>query len=220
MKRIAEGRTAEIFQHSHESVIKLYRNGFPKEAILYEYEITKQIASLGIPVPQVKELVEIEGRLGIIFEYIQGQPLLQKMVENPLELDDFAELLADIHVMLHSFEVPADEGSKHFRRQKEVLASNIQRAAQLSSDEKNAIQYCLEELANGNRVCHGDFHPDNVMVGHKRWVIDWTDGMIGNPAGDIARTFLLLRYGTLPDAAPDHVKEELQGMRDRMGMCM
>jgi uncharacterized protein (TIGR02172 family) len=217
MKRIAEGRTAEIFQHSHESVIKLYRSGFPKEANTYEYEITKQIASLGIPVPQVNGLVEIEERVGIIFEYINGKPLLQKMVENPLALDDFAEMLADMHVMLHRFENPANEGGKHFRQQKEVLASNIHQAAQLSLDERDAILQCLEELLTGNRVCHGDFHPDNVMVGEKRWIIDWTDGMIGNPAGDVARTLLLLRYGTLPDAAPDHVKEQLQGMRERIG---
>ncbi|MZQ86961.1 phosphotransferase [Paenibacillus sp. 5J-6] len=217
MKRIAEGRTAEIFQQSHESVIKLYRSGFPKEAISYEYEITKRVASLGIPVPQVYGLVEIEERVGIIFEYLDGKPLLQKMVEHPLELDDFAVMLADIHVMLHRFEVPADEGVNHFRKQKEVLASNIHQVDQLSPDEKNAILQYLEELPNGNRVCHGDFHPDNVLIGEKRWILDWTDGMIGNPAGDVARTLLLLRYGTLPDAAPDHVKEQLEGVRKQMG---
>lgn len=36
MKRIGEGRTAEIFEHSQEKVLKLYRIGFPKDAILYE----------------------------------------------------------------------------------------------------------------------------------------------------------------------------------------
>lgn len=217
MKRIAEGRTAEIFQQSHESVVKLYRSGFPKEAITYEYEITKQIASLGIPVPQVKGLVEMEERVGIIFEYLEGKPLLQKMVEHPLELDDYAVILADIHVMLHSFEVPADGGGKRFRKQKEVLASNIHQVEQLSPDEKDAILQCLEELPTGHRVCHGDYHPDNVIVGEKQWIIDWTDGMMGNPAGDVARTLLLLRYGTLPDAAPDHVKEQLEHVRRQMG---
>ncbi|MDU0200586.1 phosphotransferase family protein [Paenibacillus sp. MAH-36] len=217
MKRIAEGRTAEIFQHYHESVIKLYRNGFPKEAIIYEYEITKQVASLGISVPRANEFVEIDGRVGISFEYIEGKPLLQKMVEHPQELDDFSEMLADMHVTLHRCEVPADERGKPFRKQKEVLAYNIHQAPQLSTDEKNAILQMLEVLPNGNRVCHGDFHPDNAMVGEKRWIIDWMTGMSGHPAGDITRTLLLFRYGTLPEAAPSHVKDQLQAMRKRMG---
>lgn len=217
MKRLAEGRTGEIFQQSHESVIKLYRSGFPKEAIIYEYEITKQLASLGIPVPQVYGLVEMEQRMGISFEYIEGKPLLQKMAEHPLELEDFAVLLADIHVMLHNSEIPVDESGKRFRKQKEVLTSNIHRVDQLTQDEKDTILQCLDGLPTGNRICHGDYHPDNVMVGKKHWIIDWTDGMMGNPAGDVARTLLLLRYGTLPDAAPDHVKEQLEEVRRQMG---
>ncbi|MCY9659736.1 aminoglycoside phosphotransferase family protein [Paenibacillus chondroitinus] len=217
MKRIAEGRTAEIFQEHHESVIKLYRSGFPKDAIIYEYEITKQVASLGISVPMVHELVEMEGRIGINFEYIEGKPLLQKMAEHPQELDDFAEILAEMHVTLHRCEVPADERGKPFRKQKEMLAHNIHQAPQLSTDEKHAILQILEALPNGNRVCHGDFHPDNAMVGEKRWIIDWMTGMVGHPAGDIARTLILFRYGTLPEAAPSHVKDQLQAMRERMG---
>lgn len=38
-------------------------------------------------------------------------------------------------------------------------------------------------------ICHGDFHPRNVVVDADRiWVIDWTDAGIGDRHGDIART--------------------------------
>ena len=43
-------------------------------------------------------------------------------------------------------------------------------------------------------VCHGDFHPLNVIVnGEAATVIDWTDAGLGDPMGDVARSALLLR---------------------------
>jgi aminoglycoside phosphotransferase (APT) family kinase protein len=42
-------------------------------------------------------------------------------------------------------------------------------------------------------VCHGDFHPLNVMVdGASAAVIDWTDAGLGPREADVARTVLLL----------------------------
>ncbi|MFD0698095.1 phosphotransferase family protein [Paenibacillus sp. GCM10027628] len=217
MKQIGEGRTAEIFAHSHDKVLKLYRLGIPKDAIIYEFEINKRVASLGIPVPEVYGLIESEGRVGIIFQYIEGNSLLQKIVQNPFELNYYTKLLAEMHSQIHKHEINTDDVGKHFRKQKEVLAVNIHHAAPLSKDEKNAIIHYLEKLPNGNYLCHGDFHPDNVMVGEEKWIIDWMTGMIGNPAGDIARTMLLFRYGTLPEETPSHIMEALRLMRDKIG---
>jgi aminoglycoside phosphotransferase (APT) family kinase protein len=52
-----------------------------------------------------------------------------------------------------------------------------------------------EELVGGPAVvCHGDFHPLNVMVdGRRSWVLDWSDAGLGPPESDVARTLLLLR---------------------------
>ncbi len=42
-------------------------------------------------------------------------------------------------------------------------------------------------------LCHGDFHPKNVIVSAEGPVIvDWFDACRGNAVGDIARTSLLL----------------------------
>jgi uncharacterized protein (TIGR02172 family) len=217
MKRIGEGRTAEIFEHSHERVLKLYRIGFPNDAIMYEYEINKLVATLGIPAPEVYGLVEFEERVGIIFQYIEGISLIQKIVQNPLELNYITEMLAEMHFQIHKHEINTDLGM-HIRKQKEVLTQNIHHATQLSNDEKNSIIHYLEKLPNGNCLCHGDFHPDNAMVGEQKWIIDWMTAMIGNPAGDIARTLLLFRFGTLPEGTPSHIKEALTPlMRNKMG---
>ena len=46
-------------------------------------------------------------------------------------------------------------------------------------------------------VCHGDFHPDNIMLTSRGpVVIDWMAACSGEPAADVARTVLLLSIGT------------------------
>jgi aminoglycoside phosphotransferase (APT) family kinase protein len=43
-------------------------------------------------------------------------------------------------------------------------------------------------------VCHGDFHPGNVILGnHTVVIIDWIDAARGNPTADTARTSIILR---------------------------
>ena len=47
-------------------------------------------------------------------------------------------------------------------------------------------------------VCHGDFHPLNVMVdGDRASVIDWTDAGLGPREADVARTALLFHIAAI-----------------------
>ncbi|MNJ61736.1 Phosphotransferase enzyme family protein [compost metagenome] len=66
------------------------------------------------------------------------------------------------------------------------------------------IIHHLQALPEDHQLCHGDYHPDNVLIANQdnSWVIDWMTGMAGNPLGDIARSVLLLTYGTLPEGTP------------------
>ena len=44
----------------------------------------------------------------------------------------------------------------------------------------------------GRGVCHFDFHPSNVLVGSRGWVvIDWLTVAAGPSAADLARTLVL-----------------------------
>lgn len=53
----------------------------------------------------------------------------------------------------------------------------------------------LDRLPTGDRLCHGDYHPGNVLVAADRvGVIDWGYASRGVPEADHARTILLLRW--------------------------
>jgi aminoglycoside phosphotransferase (APT) family kinase protein len=61
----------------------------------------------------------------------------------------------------------------------------------------------LAGMPEGDRLCHGDFHPVNVMGETSRpFVIDWPDACRGDPAADVCRSFLLLKLHALEIAEP------------------
>jgi hypothetical protein len=52
----------------------------------------------------------------------------------------------------------------------------------------------LAELPRENRICHGDFHPGNIIISNnKYYVIDWFGTTSGDILSDIAHTYLILR---------------------------
>jgi aminoglycoside phosphotransferase (APT) family kinase protein len=52
-------------------------------------------------------------------------------------------------------------------------------------------------------LCHGDFHPDNIVLSARGPVIlDWVDAARGHPLADVARTALLMQHAALPAHMP------------------
>ncbi|MCY3413149.1 MAG: phosphotransferase [Candidatus Heimdallarchaeota archaeon] len=69
----------------------------------------------------------------------------------------------------------------------------------MDDQEKEKILMYLDSLQDDAVICHGDFHPDTILIGKQGPVtIDWLTVCKGNPAADVARTRLLLSLGTPP----------------------
>ncbi|PAK55758.1 aminoglycoside phosphotransferase family protein [Paenibacillus sp. 7541] len=214
MKQIGQGRTADIFEHHEDEnmIIKLYKRSFPEDAINQEFQISNLVYSLGINTPQPIELIQLDHRKGIIFRRISGVSLLKIMGKSPLSINKHSRKLATLHHNLHGHHVVGE-----LRQQKNVLSNNIKSASALTESEKNIIIDYLEKLPHdNNRLCHGDYHPDNVMVGEENWIIDWMTGMYGNPAGDVARSVILLSTGTMPNGTSKHINSVINFLRDKL----
>src|SRR5215471_5491052 len=69
-RRIGEGRTAEIYAWGETEVLKLYRPGWPPSSVEQEAHISHLVAEISLPVPAVGAVIEVDGRLGIVFERI------------------------------------------------------------------------------------------------------------------------------------------------------
>jgi aminoglycoside phosphotransferase (APT) family kinase protein len=100
--------------------------------------------------------------------------------------------------------------------QKQLLRQKIISATALAPAQREAAISALDQLPTGNRLCHGDFHPDNIIMSTRGAVtIDWMTGSQGNPLADVARTSLLLQLGELPPGTPALIRSIVTAARGR-----
>jgi Ser/Thr protein kinase RdoA (MazF antagonist) len=187
---IAEGRTAEIYLWDDQHVLKLYRDWCPSDWVEYEAHVARAIYEAGIPSPEAGEIVEVKGRRGLIYQRIEGASMLQDMNARPWMILNHGRSLAELHAEIHQKSI---NGLPSY---KDRLGYDIRSTSHLSEEIRNKALLLLEVLPLGENVCHGDFHPGNIILTPTGpIVIDWMTASTGSPWADVARANLLLSIG-------------------------
>lgn len=190
---LARGRTAEIYAWGNGRVLKLFFDWCPESWARQEARVTRAVHAAGLPVPAVEDMIEVDGRTGIVFERVAGRSMVQELLARPWQLYRIASTLAELHAAMHKCEVP---GLPSFSA---ALERRVRGLDGLPDATKETVLRLLDRLPEGNAVCHGDFHPDNVLLTERGPVIlDWMTATEGNPLGDVARTSLILQMGGPP----------------------
>ena len=189
---IAQGRTADVYEWDDGQILKLFHHWFEMGDVEYERKIAQAVHASGVRSPAVGDLVEIQGRKGLIYERVPGESMLSRFRRQPWKVFQFGRTLAGLHAQMHSCVFEADVPA-----QRRKLPHKIKTADALPDLLKAKLLSTLESLPERDRVCHGDFHPDNVLIdGHNATVIDWIDATRGNPLADVARTSIILLGAT------------------------
>lgn len=181
-----------LFAWGEDQVIKLYSPETPDDWIRDLGQMERVLYDAGLPVPEVGDLVEVDGQLGQIYERIEGPTLAEALFgqseQDPKSVRHLAHRFAEIHASIHAVGfIPG------LSRQREIFPTLIDRAPSLNSEDKEATREAFNELPTGHQLCHGDFHPFNVILSPRRAVvIDWNNAHLGNPLEDVARSTLML----------------------------
>lgn len=193
-KPFAVGATAEIYAWENGQVLKLFREWVTADAVRTEARTARLVHASGAPVPAVGEVVEIDGRMGLLYERIDGRSMLAALAAQPWRLVHFARQLAALQADLHKRSVPAGMPT-----QRERMRGRIERAEAIPSATSQRVLALLDSLPAGSQLCHGDFHPDNVLLTARGPVIiDWIDATAGHPLADVARSSLLMSFAQPP----------------------
>ena len=185
---LAEGRMAEVYEWEDGWVLKLLRAEWNnRETAEYEANKTRLAHATGYRTPAVGEIIEVDGRMGTLYERFDGVVMGQALARDMLHAMRYARRLAELHAEMHSYQAPG------LPARKESLVERIESLTQLSAQTKQAVLDLLDTLPNGEALLHGDFHPENIILaGEEALVIDWIDASKGAPLSDVARTSILL----------------------------
>ena len=192
---LAAGNVAEVFEWGSR-VVKLYRSAGAKPTVFREAGNHAAVEALG-PVPAIRSVQQIGDLWGIIFDRVRGPSFAERMRGDPTTLPRCLEILAQLQARINA------HLAHEFRSLKVRLATNIARAKLLDEPRKQLLLGRLADMPDGDRLCHGDFHPINVMgEASQPLVIDWPDASRGDPAADVCRSYLLLKLHAEDIAEP------------------
>jgi aminoglycoside phosphotransferase (APT) family kinase protein len=181
------GRVAEVFACG-ELVVKLYKPAVPKRSPFGEAAILAAVETLGLPAPVVYGVHRIGDRWGVLMSRVDGPTLADAMKHHAGTLPAQLTRMARLQLQVHS------RRATQFANLKMRVATNIHQASMLSEPRRRTLLAGLTAMPEGDRLCHGDFHPYNIMgpLGHEV-LIDWPNASQGDPAADVCRTYVLLR---------------------------
>jgi tRNA A-37 threonylcarbamoyl transferase component Bud32 len=185
---IARGNTSDVWAWTTTTVVKLLRPGIPEHWAELEAAITERVRAAGLPVPATEGVIDVDGRRGIVLERVAGASMWDCMRDDPGRIPTLVDELVDLQCALLAAG-PIDGVPELVVR----VRAKIHAADELPPGERDAAKALLDDLEVGSALCHGDFHPANLLGSSGRWVIvDWFDAAVGNATADLARSSLLM----------------------------
>lgn len=185
---VGVGRTSTVYGYGDGAVVKVPFANVPKHWTALEARFTTAARDLGLPVPEVLGVVDIDDRPSIIFERIEGRSLLEHVVDDQGSAKAFAREFADVHHRIQRAGIPSSVPDLVDR-----LCLKTSTASQLSDVERSEAYRIAQTLPRGAALLHGDLHPGNILMSPSGPVIiDWFDATIGHPVADVVRSSILL----------------------------
>lgn len=209
-------------------ILRLSRPGADPQRVKLETVVQNTLAGMGYPAPEVmaSELdPDILGGPFMVMRRVPGQTLAHEaeglgagrsltervrlLFSLPSILGGIIEQWVDMQIRLHQLSAGTllqavtaagiDIQAVTFEGQLARLGTAAERYA-LSGLEP-ALAWLRDHRPPPAQaaICHGDFHPLNVMMDgeHLSGVIDWSQAVLAEPAFDIAATRVILRFPNL-----------------------
>ena len=198
-KEVIFTRPHKTIYAAGDKIIKVFDERYSKADVLNEARNEALVEeNTDLNVPALLEVSHTEEGWCLIREKIEGKTLEQLMQEEPEKAEIYMDMFVDLQLSIHGQKVAAIKRLRH------KLMDQINSLKNLDATARYELAARLESMPRHTKLCHGDFHPGNVIMDdHKRlWIIDWAHAAQGNASADAAMTYLLF-------ALEDEKKAEL-----------
>ena len=184
MEKFARGRSSEAYKLEDGKVLKLFFEDYPKEFAQKEFKNTKIASDTGCTNMKVYEIIQKDGRTGIVMDHVDGVSQNDMPTKNPAYLFKGGKDLAKCHAVVHS------KKSHELEDVRKMCVNMLDQKEfdDLTKEEKEKAKKYIMSLKEDDTIIHLDFHTGNVLVDDKGncTVIDWMTAARGNRAIEVA----------------------------------
>jgi len=180
-------------------ILRLYPRFYGADNAIWESTIQNLLANEGYPVPRVYLTctdMSVLGGAFFIMKFLEGE----LMMNAPFET--IPGLLGETHAALHDIDpgpvldALRERGLDERRYRLTGRLALLRERASAYPWLHDAVEWLIEcrpPEPERLSVCHGDFHPLNILVrdGRVAGVLDWPGFMIADPVCDVAATVVL-----------------------------
>lgn len=197
-ERIGSGRAAEVFSHGSGRIIKVLREPGHEAALVREAAAQQAARAAGVAAPEVFGIELFEGRPGIVMERLNGLDGLTAIDRKPWRVWAIGRSVGQLHRQIASVTAPPE-----LPPLLDVLRHSVTNSKHVPESARNRVLDLIDSLPDGDRLCHMDFHPGNVIESPDGpVVIDFAAAMRGIPVADHARSLILFEAGEPADDTP------------------
>lgn len=159
------------------------------ESISKEFHISKTVYDLGIPTPEMKEIVQVGDDYGIISQLVKGKKSLARMIgENPDSIDNYAKRMAQLGKQFHASDA---SGCEWIPSHKDLMLEVLDHTKMIGGKTLQRVRSFVDGLEDAPTLLHGDFTFSNlIMADDKPYWIDLGHATHGVPSFDLGHFYL------------------------------
>lgn len=188
---IGRGACGECYRIDDETIIKLYYGNADISRIEHEKMLSKKAFVMGIPTAISYDIVEANGRKGVVYELIKSKTLGELIRADCTKLDEYVRMYADTCKKVHAIHT-SDSEIPSF---KEANRADIANITGVTEEERQYLHRFLDLVPDGDTCIHGDLNINNIMVQDGECcLIDMEELSTGTPMFDISRILFSMVY--------------------------
>ena len=188
---IGKGACGECYRIDDETIIKLYYNNIESETIEREKALAKKAFVMGIPTAISYDIVEADGRRGVVYELIKSKTLGELFRADPEKTDEYVRMYADVCKKIVSIHT-SDSEIPSF---KDANRADIAKITDITDAERDCLYRFIDLVPDGDNCIHGDLNINNIMVQDGECcLIDMGELSVGMPMFDVSRIAFSMVY--------------------------
>ena len=180
------GATSETYYHKTDDnlMLKVFIPSVDPTMAEREFNLTDKVCKLGIKTPKVYEMVDVNGRKGIIFQRIKNKISCARLMgDHPELIPEVARDYVREVKILHS--TPCDTNA--FVSKKDTVRNLIKNARTIDESVKHKLMKFVDSVPDRDTCLHCDLQMGNLIkVNDEFYWIDLGDFSYGHPYFDIA----------------------------------